>query len=120
MADCDVPYVIGDIDFTKGSIALSGKEKFDLMREWPESPFHEYRCTKEGNHFVIAKRHKKISCAAEGCNSWANASCGHKMCKKCRMKKQQASQKLSACKYKGHRLPVTDLAVTSEKEGDGK
>ena len=63
----DVSFSLGNISFTKGTIAASGKEKFDQMKNWPESPFHEYQCKKEGNHFVLAKNHKKVSCATDGC-----------------------------------------------------
>ena len=121
MEEYDIPYSLGDIDFTRGTIALSGKEKFDDMKEWPDSPFHEYQCNKQGNHFVITKKHKKIQCVAEGCDSWANKSCGHKMCKKCCMELQRKSNKKSACTYKGHRLPKVDSAENeSDKDGNGK
>ena len=89
----DVSFSLGNISFTKGTITASGKEKFDQMKNWPESPFHEYQCKKEGNHFVLAKKYEKVSCATDGCLRWANKNCGHKMCKKCCMEVQKKSLK---------------------------
>ena len=36
-----VEFFIANIDPTKGTIAASGKEKFDQTKEFPESPLHE-------------------------------------------------------------------------------
>ena len=112
MEEFDIQFILGNIDFTQGTVAVSGKDKFDLMKNWPNSPFHEYQCNKAGNHFVIAKKHKKVNCASEGCNRWANKNCGHKMCKKCCMELQRKSMKSSACTTADHRLPKTGLDVT--------
>ena len=112
MEEFDIQFILGNIDFTQGTVAVSGKDKFDLMKNWPNSPFHEYQCNKAGNHFVIAKKHKKVNCASEGCNRWANKNCGHKMCKKCCMELQRKSMKSSACTHAEHRLPKTGLDVT--------
>ena len=117
MEHLDITFSLGDIDITKGTIAASGKEKVDEMKSWSESPFHKYQCNKEGSHYVLAKKHKKVSCAAEGCNKSANRRCGHKMCKSCCAKNQRQSGKQSACKLKEHRLETPD---GSEKEGTGR
>ena len=112
MEEFEIQFTLGNIDFTQGTIAVSGKDKFDQMKNWSSSSFHEYQCNKVENHFVIAKQHKKVNCASEGCDKWANKNCGHEMCKKCCMKLQRKSMKSSACSAAAHRLPKTGLDVT--------
>ena len=43
MDESEIPFSLGSIDFTQGTIAVSGKEKFDQLKDWPNSPFHEYQ-----------------------------------------------------------------------------
>ena len=118
MEEFEVPYTFGTIDVTHGTIAVSGKEKFDQMKDWVDSPFHEYQCNKEGGHFIIAKKHKKVNCAAKDCNKWANKNCGHGMCKKCCVELQQKSNKKSACTLlKQHRLPKRGESATDSDTG---
>ena len=56
----ELRHSFGQIDPTRGTLALakSKKEKFDKMKEWDDSPFHEYQCNKCRNHFTIKKRHE--------------------------------------------------------------
>ena len=91
-----VEFSTANIDPTKGTIATSGKEKLDRMKVWPENPFYEYQCNKQSSHFVISKKHKNVTCAAAGCDSWSNTKCGHNICKKCCVKIQTKGCKLPA------------------------
>ena len=117
-----VEFSITNIDPTKGTIATSKKEKFGQMKDWAESSFHEYQYNKHSSHFVIAKKHKKINCTTAGCSYWVNKNCGHKMCKKCCMKLQAESGKLSVCKIKEHQLtePAPRMCDDTEWEGSGQ
>ena len=90
---------LGDIDFTKGTLANSQKEKFDKMKNWSDSPFKEYQCTKRSNHFVMVKKHARVYCV-ECKTGRANASCSNKMCKKCCSKHMHNGG--SKCKVKDH------------------
>ena len=54
-------FSIANIDPTKGTVAASGKDKFDQMKDWPEIPFHNYQRDKHSSHFVISKKHKKVN-----------------------------------------------------------
>ena len=89
------------------------------MKGWDESPFHEYQCNKCSTHFVIAKKHVKVNCAAEGCTAWSNKNCGHKMCKKCCVKLVSSSRKESACKIKEHKVRPPLPAVGDDAEVTG-
>ena len=114
-----VKFDFANIDFTEGSIAVSGKEKFDQMKDWMSNPFCEYQCNKENTHFVIAKKHAKVTCVTEGCARAANKNCGNHMCKKCCIKMQTESNKKSACTLKDHRLPklvVAEAVANEQKE----
>ena len=55
----DAPFDLSDISFAEGTIAASGKAKFDEMKNWPEILFCGYQWDKEGNHFVLVKNTKK-------------------------------------------------------------
>ena len=82
LEEFEIEFSFANIDPTYGTIAASQKEKFDSMKDWIDSPFHEYQCNKRSNHYVIVKKHKKMTCAGEECTLWANKNCSHSMCKK--------------------------------------
>jgi len=77
---------LGSIDYTKGTLANSQKEKFDKMKNWPDNPFKEYQCNKRGNHFFMTKRHDRVY-YVECKTGRKNVSCSHKRCKGCYSKK---------------------------------
>ena len=80
------------IDPMQGTVAASQKRKFDEMKGWVDSPFHNYVCNKSGNHFVLATKYRKVKCV--NCLArFANARCANKMCKQCCI-----SVGLNACK----------------------
>ena len=110
---------ISNIDPTKVTIAASGKEKLDQMKDWHEIPFREYQCNKHSSHFFIFKKHKKANYAAAQCNSWSNKNCGNKMCSKCCMILQTESGKVSACKTKEHQPIHLAQRVGGNSKGEG-
>jgi|AntRauTorckE5430_2_1112549.scaffolds.fasta_scaffold07164_2 hypothetical protein len=90
---------LGSIDYTKGTLANSQKEKFDKIKNWGDNPFKEYRCNKHGNHFVMTKRHERVYCC-ECRTGRANATCSHKRCRGCCSKHVRSGA--SKCKVKPH------------------
>ena len=102
--DLRLEYSLGKLDPTVGTIAASNKAKFDKMKGWPDSPFHEYQCNKRGNCFIIVKKHKKVACANEECNGWANKNCSYSMCKKCCIAHTSAPDgHITPCRVKDHK-----------------
>jgi hypothetical protein len=98
----ELKHSFGQIDPTRGTLAKSQKEKFDKMKEWDDSPFHEYQCNKCRNHFTIKKRHEKLRCAS--CTTaWANSKCANKMCKKCCVHHTTLNTSITSCKVKSHK-----------------
>ena len=91
------------IDPTRGTLAKSQKEKFDKMKEWDDSPFHEYQCNKCRNHSTIKKRHEKLRCASFT-TAWADSKCTNKMCKnkKCCVHHTTLNTSITSCKVKSH------------------
>jgi hypothetical protein len=76
------PFTFGDLDPTVGTIAASQKLKFDQMKEWNDSPFHQYQCNKVSTCYKIVKKHAKencVQCLTVSCNK----KCRSKMCKSC-------------------------------------
>ena len=67
-------FSFGSIDPTDGTLAKSQRDKVVKMNDWVDSPFHEYQCNKCHNHYVLAKKHKKVKCTNCG-TAWANRSC---------------------------------------------
>ena len=53
-------FSLDKIDPTAGTLAKSQKEKFHKIRQWDNSPFHEYRCNEGENHFIIVKTYSKF------------------------------------------------------------
>ena len=112
-------FSIANVDPTKETIAASGKEKFDQMKDWPKRPFRKYQCNKYSSQFFISQNHKKVNCDAAQCNSWSNKNCDHKMCRKCCMILQAESGKVSACKTKEYRPIPLAPRVGGNVEGEG-
>ena len=101
--DLGLKYSLGKLDPTVGTIALSNKVKFDKIKDWHGSPFHEYQCNKRGTCFAIVKKHKKQTCFVEDCSGWANKNCSYGMCKKCCVNHTSTSEpKVKPCKVKDH------------------
>jgi len=103
---------LGSIDYTKGTLANSQKEKFDKMKNWPDNPFKEYQCNKRGNHFVMTKRHDRVYCV-ECKTGRKNASCSHKRCKGCYSKHMRSGT--IKCKVKDH-VKAAETADAAEAE----
>ena len=57
---------IDGIDLARGTIAASGKEDFDRLKDGIGSLFHDYQCNKKDTHYILANKHKKVSCVVEG------------------------------------------------------
>ena len=111
-------YSFGKLDPTVGTIAFSQKNKFDKMKRWVDSPFHEYQCNKSGNHFVMAKKHTKTRCV--GCTTgWANKNCSYKMCKLCCFKHIETHSDAVACKVKDHaKKPLATSRASNNSAND--
>ena len=102
------------VDPTVDTITNSQKKKFDKLKSWEDSPFHEYQCNKCGTCFAIVKEHQKTKCADADCTSGSNKNCTHKMCKQCCVKHCL----LLACKVKDHKAgPANNPTATTEVNG---
>ena len=106
------------VDPTKGTLANSQKKKYDELKEWVDSPYHQYKVTKRGNHCVVSKKHAKITCADEKCTTRANTKCSHKMCKKCCIKHTSAGA--DKCKLKEHKEAVLAEESNDDVEVDAE
>ena len=62
----DLAFDIDGIDLARGTIAASGKEDFDRLKDGIGSLFHDYQCNKKDTHYILANKHKKVSCVVEG------------------------------------------------------
>lgn len=110
-------FSLGNIDPTKGTIAASQKEKFDKMKDWVDSPFHEYQCNKCRTYFVVAKKHQKVACTV--CSTErANTKCSYNACKGCCVKHVSGGSDVSACKVKDHAQAAKAKELEMDVEED--
>ena len=79
------------------------------MKHWSRSPCREYQCNKRGSHYMLTKKHPKITCAGAKCTGWSNKSCTYKLCRKCCIE-HTLETNCAACKVKDH-LPKSKPGV---------
>ena len=80
--ELNFPFTFGSLDPTVGTIAELQKEKFNKMKAWTNSPFHNYQSEKKKSHYWIIKKHEQVKCVKCGTKN-ANQKCSNKMCKEC-------------------------------------
>ena len=77
--EMELPFSFGGVDCTNGTLAKSQKEKFDKMKKWVDSPFHEYQYNKCCSYYVnvMKKKNGKVKCVACDPKAWANKDCSY-------------------------------------------